>query len=61
MGQLVRVFHWKIGHGENVAGPLQPVWYRHQPLRAASSSKASTYWPASKWARRWHWSWIRLP
>ena len=40
-------FHWKIGQGENVAGPLHPTWYRHQPLRAASSSNSSTYWPAS--------------
>jgi hypothetical protein len=25
MGQLVVPFHWKIGQGENVAGPLQPT------------------------------------
>ena len=61
IGQLVFVFHMKIGQGEKVAGPLQPTLYRHQPLRAASSSKISTYWPASKLARRGHWSWIRAP
>jgi hypothetical protein len=47
IGKLVRVFHWKIGHGEKVAGPLQPVRYRHHPCRAASSSKFSTNCPAS--------------
>jgi len=25
IGQLVVSFHWKIGQGENVAGPLQPT------------------------------------
>ena len=61
MGQSVWLFHWKIGHGEKQAGPLHPTWYRHHAFRAPSSSKASTYWPASKWARRGHWSWMRAP
>ena len=61
IGQLVRVFHWKIGQGEKVAGPLQPTLYRHHPFRAASSSNSSTNCPASKLARRVHWSWIRAP
>src|ERR1019366_6675164 len=57
----VRAFHMKIGQGENVAGPLQPTSYRHHPFLAPSSSNVSTNCPASKCARREHWSWMRLP
>jgi hypothetical protein len=59
IGQLVCRFHWMTGQALKVLGPLQPTSYRHQPLRAPSSSKVRTNSPASKWARRGHESWIR--
>ena len=38
IGQLVPLFHWKIGQGEKVAGPLQPTVIEAPPLAGGSSS-----------------------
>src|SRR5450759_2191593 len=52
IGKLVPPFHFTVEHELYVIGPRQPILYRHQPLRAPSSSQLSTNCPASKNARR---------
>ena len=46
-GQLVWSFHCTEGQLKVASGPLHPILYRHQPLRAPSSPHSVTNRPAS--------------
>ena len=54
-------FHCKIGQARRPPAPCTPPCRGTSPCGRASSSKASTNCPASKWARRQHSSWMRVP